>query len=188
MTGSTQHPLLFLDVDGPLIPFGAAPKEYPDGYPTYPHALEPDDADANPLLARIDPELGPRLAALPCELVWATTWTADANRYVSPRLGLPELAVVDWPDPSDADERAERAGLHWKTHSLVEHAAGRPFIWVDDEITDRDRHWVAEHHRGQALLCRVDPHRGLTDADFRTLDEWLRTLNGRSGPGTACPA
>lgn len=37
MTGSPLRlrPLLFLDVDGPLIPFGATPEQYPDGYPTY---------------------------------------------------------------------------------------------------------------------------------------------------------
>ncbi|MEU9895121.1 hypothetical protein ACIBCS_03055 [Streptomyces phaeochromogenes] len=31
------------------------------------------------------------LMALPCELVWATTWMAEANETVAPRLGLPEL-------------------------------------------------------------------------------------------------
>ena len=181
MTGHAQRPLLFLDVDGPLIPFGATPQEYPDGYPTYRTGPGPgpDAADANPLLARINPEHGPRLRALPCELVWATTWMADANEYVAPRLGLPALPVVDRPEPSDEDERAERAGLHWKTRTLVDRAAGRPFVWVDDEITDTDRAWVSAHHPGHALLHRVDPHHGLTDADFRTLDGWLR---GRRSP------
>jgi hypothetical protein len=30
VTGSAQRPLLFLDVDGPLIPFGASARQYPD--------------------------------------------------------------------------------------------------------------------------------------------------------------
>ncbi|MET7618009.1 hypothetical protein [Streptomyces sp. NPDC005408] len=34
MTVSAQRPLLFLDVDGPLIPFGATPQQHLDGYPT----------------------------------------------------------------------------------------------------------------------------------------------------------
>ena len=179
VTGSAQRPLLFLDVDGPLIPFGAALQQYPDGYPTYQTGRpEPRGAGSNPLLARINPEHGPRLTALPCELVWATTWMADANECIAPRIGLPQLAVVIWPEPSDTDEQDERDGMHWKTRALVDWAAGRSFAWVDDEITDTDRAWVSAHHRGQALLHRVDPRQGLIDADYLALDQWLRRTHG----------
>ncbi len=107
--------------------------------------------------------------------MWATTWTHEANEIVAPRLGLPQLPVVLWPEASAEDERDARAGLHWKTRTLVGRAAGRAFAWVDDEIGDADRWWVAAHHSGRALLHRVDPWRGLTDTDFRQLDAWLRT-------------
>ncbi|WP_327351559.1 HAD domain-containing protein [Streptomyces sp. NBC_01304] len=175
MTDAAHRPVLFLDVDGPLIPFGATSRQLPDGYPTYATDVDADghagdDSAANPLLARINPKHGSRLAALPCDLVWATTWMADANDCVAPRLGLPALPVLDWPEPTRADERA---GLHWKTRPLVHRAAGRTFAWVDDEISDADRAWVAEHHPGRALLHRVDPCFGLTDADFAALDAWL---------------
>ncbi|AEV83981.1 hypothetical protein ACWT_2959 [Actinoplanes sp. SE50] len=151
------RPLVFLDVDGPLIPFrartvGAAPPA-PDG--------------GNPLLHRIDPEDGRRLRKLPADLVWATTWMDEANEVVAPRLGLPPLPVVDWPD------EAPLPGLHWKTAFLVTWAAGRSFVWIDDELTDNDRRWVAAHHPGRALLHRVDGNRGLTDADFFTVGAWL---------------
>jgi len=47
---------------------------------------------------------GPRLLALPGELVWATTWQGEANEVIAPRLGLPGLPVVTWPDAEvDAD-------------------------------------------------------------------------------------
>jgi hypothetical protein len=58
----------------------------------------------------------------------------------------------------------------------VEWAGGRPFAWVDDEITDADRDWVSAHHDGPALLHHVRPYRGLTGEDFTALDHWLRTL------------
>lgn len=148
-------PILFLDVDGPLLPFG-------DGVP------------GTPGLPRLDPLHGPWLAALPCELVWATTWMHEANEHLAPLLGLPKLPVATWPDDPDTEDEDARRGLHWKTRGLVAHAGTRPFAWVDDEITEKDRAWVAEHH-GKALLHRVDPRHGLTDADYLSLDAWLRT-------------
>ena len=157
--------LLFLDVDGTLLPFGAGP------YPVYEPAFPlPSAAADHPLLSRVDPALGARLASLGCELVWATTWMEDANTCLAPWLGLPQLPLVDWPDTDDEG----RSGLHWKTRALVSWAAGRPFIWVDDEITEADRVWVAGHHPGRALVRRVDAQRGLTDRDFDVIEEWVR--------------
>jgi hypothetical protein len=163
--------LLFLDVDGPLIPFAGPTLSYPG-------APEPEIAGTNPLLSRIDSGVGRRLAALDCELVWATTWGEDANECVARRLGLPALAVVPWPEPSDTDELDARAGRHWKTRPIVAMAAGRAFAWVDDEIARADRDWVAAHHDGPALLLRVDPRTGLTEADFDALGDWVTTTGG----------
>lgn len=165
------RPLFFLDVDGPLLPFGAGPGAYEAGGEA---PREEGDAGANPLLDRLDPALGPRLAALPCELVWATTWLDDANECIAPRLGLPRLAVVDWPEPSEQEERDRRAGLHWKTRPLLDRAGGRPFVWVDDEISNADRAWTAARHGDRALLHRVDPRRGLRDDDLDLIEDWLR--------------
>ncbi|MFF5774203.1 hypothetical protein ACFY8V_29370 [Streptomyces californicus] len=194
MTRSVQPPLLFLDVDGPLIPFGAS---HP--YPTYETGLEDLGSGENPLLARINPRHGSRLAALACELVWATTWLDDANVLVAPRLGLSPLPVVGLPESSGAvgtkDEAGEagceeeeeedvRIGLHWKTRPVVAWAGGRPFVWVDDEITEADRGWVAAHHPGPALLHRVDPRRGLTNGDYAVVEGWLRrTVAEQARPG-----
>jgi hypothetical protein len=139
------RPLLFLDVDGTLILSGSG-------------VFGDDD---NPLLARLNPAHGPRLLALDCDLVWATTWMQDANDAICPRLGLPELPVVEWTDrPEDA--------LHWKTRDLVDWAAGRAFAWVDDEISDVDRAWAAAHHPGPALL--------LNELDFTALEDWRRLV------------
>jgi hypothetical protein len=155
---------LFLDVDGTLIPFGAA--QLALSTPGWHDVRE----GVNPLLSRLDPQHGSRLSVLPCDLVWATTWMGEANNEIAPLLGLPALPVVDWPD-SDED-----GPLHWKTRALVAWADGRPFVWVDDEITDIDRVWVSAHHQGTALLYRVDPGQGLTDIDFAVIGDWLARL------------
>lgn len=166
MADTGAAPLLFLDVDGPLIPFG--------GVPDHPQAVvSPVSAAArgNPLLSRLDPGAGPRLLGLGCELVWATTWQEEANEVVAPRIGLPKLPVLPLPDAVTGEGPR---GLHWKTRPLVERAAGRPFIWVDDEIGAVDHLWVAAAHPGPALLHRVDPAKGLQDADFAAIAGWLR--------------
>ncbi|MGC9544584.1 HAD domain-containing protein [Streptomyces sp. UG1] len=167
--------LLFLDVDGTLVPFGA---ERP--YPRYaPPRTLPEPA-AHPLLTRVDPALGTRLQRLTelgVELVWATTWMDDANTTLAPWLGLPPLPVVDWPE-EDAQPSLGLRAPHWKTRPLVAWAAGQPFAWVDDEITDVDRAWVAARHPAPALLHRVDHRYGLTDRDFAVLEEWLTAGDG----------
>jgi HAD domain in Swiss Army Knife RNA repair proteins len=165
VTDHARRPPLFLDVDGPLLPFGGSPQRGPRKTVAVPH------------LARLRPDTGPRLAALPCTLVWATTWLEDANTEIAPRIGLPNLPVVTWPEPTAAHEREDQwFGLCWKTRTLVDWAAGRPFAWVDDEITDADRDWVSVHHLGPALLHSIDASRGLTDRDFSVLEVWLQEL------------
>lgn len=44
--------------------------------------------------------------------------------------------------------------------------------WVDDEITDADRAWVAAQLPGRALLHRAEPKVGRTERDFVVLEEW----------------
>lgn len=125
------------------------------------------------------PDLRPTPPALPGQPRGRTTRTST-----SPRLGLPRLAVVTWPEePSAEEEQDERQGLHWKTRTLVRWAAGRAFAWADDEITSADRNWVAACHPGQALLHCVNPATGITEADYRTIGQWLHGV----GPGVIPP-
>lgn len=179
MTASSR-PLLLLDVDGPLNPFAAKATRRPEGYVT--HRMKPASwiarfpsaAYAKPLRVWLNPQHGPALLALPYELVWCTTWRAEANEWIGPHIGLPVLPFVDWADGEMWAETA--AGCFWKTRRVVEYAAGRAFAWVDDEITDADRAYVAEHHDGPALLHAVSPRVGLTADDFAALSEWAATL------------
>lgn len=166
VTGHAERPLLFLDVDGPLVPFGAGAR---------PGDVAGSTAAAH--LSRLRADMGPALAALPCTLVWATSWQAqDANTVIARRMGLPDLPAVAWPELTGAQEREDRwLGLCWKTRPLLDWAAGRPFAWVDDEITDADRDWVSANHPAPALLHHVDASAGLAGQDLADLDAWLRS-------------
>ncbi|MEU9202736.1 HAD domain-containing protein [Streptomyces sp. NPDC048332] len=166
-----MKPMLLIDIDGPLNPYAAlSRRRRPDGYTR--HLMRPTgwtEGAALPVL--LNPEHGGELLALAAryDLVWATTWKDEANEWIGPRLGLPALPYIDWPDMHGAAP----AGTYWKTQYVVAYAAGRPFAWVDDEITDRDRAWVAEQGAGgESLLLRIDPRAGLARADFDALAAW----------------
>jgi hypothetical protein len=164
----TDLAVLFLDVDGTLIPFSGGPAM--NALRLRP--VKPGCQRRRP--TRCSPGLTRRTAhgcwTLGCNLVWATSWMHEANEEISPRLGLPPLPVVPW---SDNAEHVVAGRLHWKTRDLVTWAAGRAFVWVDDEITEADQEWVAAHHLGDALLHRVDANIGLTDSDFAAIRRWL---------------
>ncbi|WP_433888265.1 hypothetical protein [Streptomyces sp. CA-111067] len=165
-----MKPWLFLDVDGPLNPYAAPSGRLPRGYALHrlrPTHWPPEHPD---LPVWLDPGHGAHLDWLTAHfsLVWATTWEDDANTMIGPLIGLPELPVVHWPE-----QRAQSAtGLFWKTAELVRFADGAPFAWVDDEVDEEDRAFVAAHHPAPALLHRIDPRVGLRSADFATLGEW----------------
>ena len=55
----------------------------------------------------------------------------------------------------------------------MDRAGESPFVWIDDEITNVDREWVATHHRGPALLHAVPPSVGLTVDDIDHIGAWL---------------
>ena len=118
----------------------------------------------------LKPDHGPALLALPYRPVWCSTWQDQANVFIGPVLGLPELEYVPFPDTWSRPS----ALLYWKTKYVVDWAAGRPFVWVDDETTRYDQEYVDEHHKGFGRILHIKPHLGLRDDDFALLDAWAR--------------
>ncbi|WP_328889986.1 hypothetical protein [Streptomyces sp. NBC_00316] len=171
-----MKPLLLIDIDGPLNPYAALSlRRPPDGYLV--HRMRPTgwtDGPALPVL--LNPDHGTALLALADRytLVWATTWKDEANEWVAPHLGLPPLPYIDWPTMHGGAPD----GTFWKTQYVVEYAAGRPFAWVDDEITERDRAWITGQGQRDALLRRIDPWTGLEQADFDALAQWAADRDG----------
>ena len=153
-----MRPLLLLDFDGPLNPYRA--RVLPPGYER--HEIVEGDKTWEVLL---NPQHGVELNALAgiFDLVWATSWEHGANRLLGPRLGLPELPVIVWPD-----HRPVRRGS-WKTPYVAEWVGDRPFVWVDDEVGPEEQVFFAEDHQ---LVHGVDPRTGLTAGDFTAIRDW----------------
>ncbi|MEV6052567.1 hypothetical protein [Streptomyces sp. NPDC052107] len=166
-----NRPLLFLDVDGPLNPYAAKAERRPAGYTT----IRVPVFSRRPLRVWLNPDHGPALLRLGYELVWATTWTAEANVWIAPVVGLPELPYVDFGTGLFA-ERPD--GVHWKTEAIVAYTGGRPFAWVDDEQSAADGRYVSTHHPGSALLHHVNPRIGLREDDFAALREFAAAPSG----------
>jgi hypothetical protein len=184
---SDPRPLLYVDVDGVLNPYAAKAHRRPEGYGTH-RPMPPSWVGGTDAMGRkvkslrvwLNPSHGPALLALTdrFELWWATTWQHEANEFIGPLIGLPELPVVEWTGPMFGNGPD---GTFWKTTQLVEHAAGRPFAWIDDDISDDDRQYVARQHPGPALLHYVNPALGLLDGDFATMANWATSLNDVEG-------
>jgi hypothetical protein len=94
---------LSIDVDGVLNPFAVRRGVVPPGFEE--HAIQ----GYRVLLNRRHGELLMGLADR-FELVWATTWEADANREIGARIGLPELPFLEFGD-------VEPRGA-WKTPAI----------------------------------------------------------------------
>jgi hypothetical protein len=160
-----SRPLLFLDVDGPLNPYAAQPERRPEGYTT----IRVPVFSRRPLRVWLNPDHGPALLRLGYELVWATSWMAEANVWIAPVVGLPELPYLDFGTGLFA-ERPD--GVHWKTEAIVAYADGRPFAWVDDEQSAADTAYVAARYPAPALLHHVNPRIGLREDDFAALRDF----------------
>jgi hypothetical protein len=191
-----EQALLLLDVDGVLNPYAAKPTARPLGYRTYRHASDGQFHGGKNVRrhqgARIwlHPGHGAHLRDLAAEanleLAWATAWMHDANRHISPSVGLPDLPVIEFPVTdlapiSPAWHRWTETG-GWKWPAVAAYAAGRPLAWLDDEHdTSRFSAARAEFDRAReglpTLLCHVDPRKGLLPEHLRRVADWAASLS-----------
>jgi hypothetical protein len=153
-------PLLLLDVDGVLNPYGWA--RVPAGFS--PHHLF---AGEEPVL--VNPEHGRWIDELAgvFEVVWATSWNEEANRLLAPLLGiqpLPAVAMPAAPFPPGA-----------KVAIIDRFAGDRPAVWIDDLHTSEARSW-ADRRAAHTLLIPTDPAVGLTRAMVDRAVGWAGRL------------
>jgi hypothetical protein len=165
-----SKPAILLDVDGPLNPYTAR-NGLPEGFTE--HLMRPRGWEVGkPLKVRLRGSDGFRLMETGCEIIWATAWEDEANDWIGPHIGLPKLPHIDWIDKNHWNIEK----LHWKTKRIVqwmaENRPGIPFIWIDDEVTRRDRDWIEEFCPEGSGILLISPKYGLEEGHFERIEEW----------------
>lgn len=146
----TPKPLLLADVDGVLNPFTAQ---------VVPHGF--DEHNLAGMRVLLSPAHGEWLRALSSEfeLVWATTWEADANALIAPLIGLPALPFITFTPPDPTFE-----GYTIKLPDVIAFVGDRPAAWIDDDLSSDVRYW-SQWRRTElgipTLLVDVFPRLGL---------------------------
>lgn len=153
-------PLLLLDIDGVLSPFGGG---LPPGF--IHETIGSDEViwskQHRDWLFQLSQDF---------ELVWATTWEHSANESMSPILELGQLAVIEF-DRGTGDT--------WKLPSVQGFIGNRPAAWIDDDLY-LDAHKWADHRDAPTLLIRTSSSVGLTKEhvdQLKTFAEHCRSVH-----------
>lgn len=158
LPGTTDRPLLAVDVDGVISLFGF--EEPPERAPC---KFQLIDGMAHCISMEVGKRL--RLLAPHYDLVWATGWEDRANDYLLHLLGLTALPVIRF------GGAAKFGSAHWKLDPIAAYAAGRRLAWIDDSLDEECHAWAGMRPE-PTLLVPTDPTRGLEDAQVDVLIGW----------------
>jgi hypothetical protein len=112
------------------------------------------------------------LKELPVELVWTTTWTNYAPKFLGPALGYGSDSRFLQP----LNGRLDYPTINWKQEAVIadQMSSPSPFLWVDDEMTGVQTKTVRELFGGRGLTFTTFSGYGITPemvADMRLFAE-----------------
>lgn len=141
-------PLLLLDVDGVLNAMGPG-----DGGEM--HTIQ---VDGFPFRYSIDTGDRLRKLAETFQLIWATAWEDDANKFLCPLWQMDDLPVIKFAVRYDA-------GMTWKLRNVQEFVKNQPCAWIDDDFHSDAYIWAeirGEEEEIPTKLVHTNPAFGLT--------------------------
>jgi hypothetical protein len=164
-----DRPLVLLDVDG-VLNLGMFATSKQRGRLVRRHGWYSSRAGGdphNPSASRVllNPAWRPMLRSLAetgAELAWASGWMQEANWYIGPLLGLPEL-------------RWAPAVHRRKAYTVVPWTEGRPWAWLED-YEDELQVASALSRKRPHLPVLVDRETGLTQEHVDRVAAWLERL------------
>lgn len=100
------------------------------------------------------------------DIRWATTWQEDANRFVAPAFGLPQL-------PNGAEALGMSDYYYKERAALKAIDNNRPLIWTDDDAIRLMVRAEIEQSGVPNLLIEPDPWFGLTPEHLDAIAAFL---------------
>jgi hypothetical protein len=132
----SERPVLYLDVDGTLLCFPSNRSEA--WWRQHKYGIGMDNI-----------EVVLREMREHCEVRWLTFWapggvmSAEGEALLAKRLGVPLASVQGWDNPRGwCQPRSTKTdGIDW-----TEDAAGRSWVWIEDELLDREHDELRQRH------------------------------------------